>query len=83
MISKILKEVNKLGKVLDIKDDTIAFVKHTAHEKLLAYSSLDREKLEEMIEDDRYEEVIDKLQSLIEELEGGYCKILDKIEGRI
>lgn len=83
MINRILKEISKLGEVLDIKDDTIEFVKHTAHEKLLAYSSLDREKLDELLEDGHYEEVIGKLQSVIEELEGGYCKILDKIEGRI
>ena len=83
MINNILKEVNKLGEVLDIKDATIEFVKHTAHEKLLALSSSDREEIDEMIEDGRYEEVIDKLQSVIEELEGGYCRILDKIEGKI
>lgn len=81
MINNILKEVNKLGDLLEIKNDTIEFVKHTAHEKLLALSSSDREKLDEMIEDGRYEEVIDELQSVIEELEGGYCRILDKIEG--
>ena len=83
MINRILKEISKLGEVLDIKDDTIEFVKHTAHEKLLALSSSDREKIDEMIEDGSYEEVIDKLQSVIEELEGGYCRILDKIEGKI
>ena len=83
MINRILKEISKLGEVLDIKDDTIEFVKHTAHEKLLALSSSDREEIDEMIEDGRYEEVIDKLQSVIEELEGGYCRILDKIEGKI
>jgi hypothetical protein len=81
MINNILKEVNKLGDLLEIKNDTIEFVKYIAHEKLLAYSSLDRDKLDEMIEDGRYEEVIIKLQSVIEELEGGYCRILDKIEG--
>ena len=83
MINNILKEVNKLGDLLEIKNDTIEFAKHTAHEKLLALSSSDREEIDEMFEDGRYEEVIDKLQSVIEELEGGYCRILDKIEGKI
>ena len=83
MINNILKEVNKLGDLLEIKNDIIEFAKYTAHEKLLTLSSSDREKIDEMIEDGSYEEVIDKLQSVIEELEGGYCRILDKIEGKI
>ena len=83
MINRIIKEIGKLGDILDIKGDIIEFAKYTAHEKLLAYSSSDKEKVDEMIEDGRYEEVIDKLQSVIEELEGGYCRILDKIEGKI
>lgn len=83
MMNRILNEIGKLGEVLDIKDDIIEFAKFTAHEKLLALSSSDREKIDEMIEDGHYEEVIGKLQSIIEELEGGYCRILDKIEGKI
>jgi hypothetical protein len=81
MINNILKEVNKLGDLLEIKNDTIEFVKYIAHDRLLAYSSLEKERIETLIEDCDYEEAIDKLRSIIEQLEGGYCRILDKIEG--
>lgn len=56
-------------------------IKQEAHKRLLIYSSLEKECIDEMIEDGHYEKVIDKLQSVIEQLEGGYCKILDMIEG--
>ena len=81
MISNILKEIGKLGDILDIKNDTIEFVKYIAHDRLLTYSSLEKEHLETLIEDGDYEEAIDNLRSIIEQLEGGYCRILDKIEG--
>ena len=83
MINNILKEVNKLGKLLDAKDDAIEFVKYIAHDRLLTYSSLEKECIETLIEDGDYEEAIDNLRSIIEQLEGGYCRILDKIEGKI
>ena len=83
MINNILKEVNKLGKLLDAKDDAIEFVKYIAHDRLLAFSTLEKEHLETLIEDGDYEEAIDNLRSIIEQLEGGYCRILDKIEGKI
>lgn len=83
MINNILKEVNKLGKLLDTKDDAIEFVKYIAHDRLLTYSTLEKEHLETLIEDGDYEEAIDNLRSIIEQLEGGYCRILDKIEGKI
>lgn len=82
MINNILKEVNKLGKLLDAKDDAIEFVKYIAHDRLLAFSTLEKEHLETLIEDGDYEEAIDNLRSIIEQLEGGYCRILDKIEGK-
>ena len=56
-------------------------IKQEAHKRLLIYSSLEKECVDEMIEDGHYEKVINKLQSVIEQLEGGYCKILDIIEG--
>lgn len=56
-------------------------IKQEAHERLLIYSLLEKECIDEMIEDGHYEKVINKLQSVIEQLEGGYCKILDIIEG--
>lgn len=83
MINNILKEVNKLGDLLETKDDTIEFVKYIAHYRLLACSSSEKERIETLIEDGDYDEAISSLQSIIEVLEGGYCKILDKIEGKI
>ena len=83
MINNILKEVNKLGDLLETKDDTIEFVKYIAHNRLLACSSSEKERIETLIEDGDYDEAISSLQSIIEVLEGGYCKILDKIEGKI
>ena len=83
MISNILKEVNKLGEVLDIKNDTIEFAKYIARDRLLVYSTLEQECIETLIEDGDYEEAISNLRSIIEQLESGYCRILDKIEGKI
>lgn len=83
MINNILKEVNKLGDLLEIKNDTIEFVKYIAHDRLLIYSSLEKEHIETLIEDGDYEEAISNLRLIIEQLEGGYCRILDKIEGKI
>lgn len=82
MMDKIIEEILKLGKQLDTKDDIIEFVKYIAHDRLLIYSSLEKEHLETLIEDGDYEEAIDNLRSIIEQLEGGYCRILDKIEGK-
>ena len=83
MIKGIIKEISKLGDLLEIKNDTIEFVKYIAHDRLLTYSTLEKEHLETLIEDGDYEEAIDNLRSIIEQLEGGYCRILDKIEGKI
>ena len=81
MINGIIKEIGKLGDLLEIKNDTIEFVKYIAHDRLLTYSSLEKECIENLIEDGDYEEAISNLRSIIEQLEGGYCRILDKIEG--
>lgn len=78
----IYKELNKLISNVYLKDDIIAYVRHQAHEHLIQ-SSIDKDKIEKLIEDCKYEEAISKLQSIIESLEGGYCVILDKIEGKI
>lgn len=82
-MDRIIKEILKLGDILDIKSDIIEFVKYITHDRLLVCSSLEKERIETLIEDGDYEEAISSLQSIIEELEGGYCKILDKIEGKI
>lgn len=81
-MDKIIEEILKLGKQLDAKADTIEFVKYIAHDRLLVHSTLEKEHIETLIEDGDYEEAIDNLRSIIEQLEGGYCKILDKIEGK-
>lgn len=81
MINGIIKEIGKLGDLLEIKNDTIEFIKYIAHDRLLTYSSLEKECIENLIEDGDYEEAINNLRSIIEQLEGGYCRILDKIEG--
>jgi hypothetical protein len=83
MTDRIIKEITKLGDILDIKANIIEFAKYIAHDRLLVCSSLEKERIETLIEDGNYEEAISSLQSIIEELEGGYCKILDKIEGKI
>lgn len=83
MISVIIKELGKFRNILEIKDNTLEFVKNIAHDRLLIYSSLEQERIETLIKCGDYEEVINSLKSIIEQLEGGYCKILDKIEGRI
>ena len=54
MINNILKEVNKLGDLLAIKDDSIEFVKYIAHDRLLVYSTLEKECIETLIEDGDY-----------------------------
>lgn len=77
----IYKELNKLISNVYLKDDIIAYVKHQAHEHLIQ-SSIDKDKVEELIKDCKHKEAISKLQSIIEWLEGGYCVILDKIEGK-
>lgn len=80
-MDKIIGEILNLGKLLDTKDDTIEFVKYIAHDRLLVHSTLEKEHIETLIEDGDYEEAIDNLRSIIEQLESGYCRILDKIEG--
>ena len=77
----IYKALNDVVSDFYKKDDIIKYIESKAHEKLQCYNNLDKVYIEEMIEDGRYEEVISKLQSVIEELEAGYCVILDKIEG--
>lgn len=72
---------NELFKESRQNINLISNIKQEAHKRLLIYSSLEKECIDEMIEDGHYEKVIDKLQSVIEQLEGGYCKILDIIEG--
>ena len=81
-LGSVYKALNDVVSDFYKKYDIIKYIENKAHEKL-EEASLERDYIECMIEDGRYEEVISKLQSVIEELEGGYCAILDKIEGRL
>jgi hypothetical protein len=72
---------NELYKESHQNINLINDIKQEAHKRLLIYSSLEKECIDEMIENGHYKKVIDKLQLVIEQLEGGYCKILDMIEG--
>ena len=81
-LEPVYNALNDVSSDIYKKDDIIKYIESKAHDKLQCYSNLDRENIDTMIEDGRYEEVISKLQSVIEELEGGYCAILNKIEGQ-
>ena len=77
---KLADITNQLFKEFDHKNTLICRIENISHERL-EQSSLERNNLEKLIEDCNYEEVIDKFESMIENLEGGYCKILNIIEG--
>lgn len=59
--------------------ELVSFIEDVCHTKLLQHS-VDIQELEESREDLNCDELISKLQSIIEYLEGGYHRILDEIE---
>lgn len=61
--------------------ELVAFIEDVCHTKLLQHSA-NIQELEELREELNYTELISKLQSIMECLEGGYYRILDKIEGK-
>ena len=79
----VYKALNDVVSDFYKKDDIIKYIESEAHDRLQCYSNLDRECIDTMIEDGRYEEAISMLKSFIEVLECGYFVILDKIEGKI
>lgn len=81
MMNKIFEAIEGTYKEMEVKDSIIKFIEDKAHEKL-EETSLERDYIERMLEDHEYEKVISTLNSLIESLEGGYCAILNKIEGQ-
>lgn len=80
--NKIFEAIEETYKEMEVKDSIIKFIEDKAHEKL-EEASLERDYIERMLEDLEYEKAISTLNSLIESLEGGYCTILNKIEGKI
>ena len=82
IVEDIHKLANIIGEDIRKQEELLKFIKNKSHEKL-EEASLERDFIERMLEDCEYEEVISTLNSLIESLEGGYCAILNKIEGKI
>lgn len=81
MIEDIHKLANAIGEDIRKREELLKFIEKKAHEKL-EEASLERDFIERMLEDGEYKKVISTLNSLIESLEGGYCAILNKIEGQ-
>ena len=50
MIEDIHKLANIIGEDIRKRDELISYIEDKAHKKLLVYSSLDKEKIDEMIE---------------------------------
>lgn len=50
-----------------------------AHDRLES-SSIDRQELEDKKKDAEPEDIINTLESIIEYLEGGFCRILDELK---
>ena len=60
-------------------NDILEEISRVAHERLLA-ASMDRQELEDKKEDAEPEDIINTLESIIEYLEGGFCRILDELK---
>ena len=77
---KLADITNQLFKEFNHKNTLLCRIENLSH-ACLEHSSLEKNDLEKLIEDCNYDEAINKLESIIESLEAGYCKILDIIEG--
>lgn len=82
----MIYDIERLKKIITIIEkknqkntELVSFIEDVCHTKLLQYSVYIQE-LEELREYLNYDELISKLQSIIEYLEGGYHRILDEIE---
>ena len=60
-------------------NDILEEISRVAHERLLA-ASMDRQELENIKEDAEPEDIINTLESIIEYMEGGFCRILDELK---
>lgn len=78
-IEHLKKIITTIGKKNQKNTELVRFIKDVCHTKLLQHS-VNIQELEELREDLNYDELISKLQSIIEYLEGGYHRILDEIE---
>lgn len=82
MITSI-QDLIKLGEKLrkeEIKtQDKFKFIIDVCHEKL-EEAPRHEHSIERLLEDNQYEKVISRLKFIIESLEGGYCRILNKLE---
>lgn len=79
-LEKLTDITNQLFKEFNYKNTLLCRIENLSHYRL-EQSSMERSNLEKLIEDCNYEKVISKFESIIETLEGGYCKILNIIEG--
>lgn len=78
-IEHLKKIITTIEKKNQKNTELVCFIEDICHTKLLQHS-VDIQELEELREDLNYDELISKLQSIIEYLEGGYHRILDEIE---
>ena len=60
-------------------NDILNEICRIAHDRLEA-SSIDRQELEDKKEDAEPEDIINTLESIIEYMEGGFCRILDELK---
>lgn len=60
-------------------NDILKEISCVAHERLLM-ASMDRQELENIKEDAEPEDIINTLESIIEYMEGGFCRILDELK---
>lgn len=78
-IERLKKIITTIEKKNQKNTELVSFIEDVCRTKLLQHSVYIQE-LEELREDLNYDELISKLQSIIEYLEGGYHRILDEIE---
>lgn len=78
-IEHLKKIITTIEKKNQKNTELVRFIEDVCHTKLLQHS-VNIQELEELREDLNYDELISKLQSIIEYLEGGYHRILDEIE---
>lgn len=60
-------------------NDILEEISWVAHDRLLM-ASMDRQELEDKKEDSEPEDTINTLESIIEYLESGFCRILDELK---
>lgn len=79
-IQDLVKLGEKLRKEEITTQEKFKFITDICHTKL-EEAPRHEHSIQRLLEDNQYEKVINRLESIIESLEGGYCRILDKLEG--